>query len=507
MERLNRRLISDEARPRADLKAGYRDELPEKVLQFGEGVFLRGFTDWMLNRMNEQGLFMGKAVIVQPRGQGKIQALNDQDGLYTLFLRGIQKGEVVQSKELITSISRGIDLYSDYGAFLKLAESPEMRIVVSNTTEAGITYVPGIHWEDAPPASFPAKLTVFLYKRYQAFRGDPAKGLIILPCELIERNGDNLKRIVLQHAHEWNLDNAFVDWLERSNYFLNTLVDRIVTGYPKDEIEVLARELGYDDQLLNTGELYHLWVIEGDRKLASELPFTQAGLNVIWTEDMTPYRTRKVRILNGGHTMMALAAFLCGRETVKECMDDALIRSYMLRGIDEEIIPTLDSPADELTEYANSVVERFENPFIKHYLINISLNSISKFKARVLPSILEYVKRKGHLPKMLAFSFAAMLVFYKGNAIMDGSLTGSRMGKDYPIKDDLSVLQLFKELWSGFDGTRQAAEQLVSQVLSKESLWGVDLNKIEGFSALVSAYAFDMIAKGVESVMKELLER
>jgi len=505
METLSRELVASGLQLNEDLKVSVDKELPEKVLQFGEGNFLRGFVDWMIHEMNKKELFNGKVVIVQPLSGGMVDLLNKQDGLYTLFLRGLQNGEIVRDKSLISSVSTGINPYTEFDKYMKCAENPELRVIISNTTEAGIAYNPDDRFQDAPPASYPGKLTVFLYKRFEIFNADPAKGFIILPCELIDRNGDNLKRIVLQLAKEWQLGNNFISWLNSSNHFLNTLVDRIVTGFPRDEYESLTEEIGYHDHVLDAAEIFHLWVIEGDKKLAKELPFTEAGLNVIWTEDMAPYRTRKVRILNGAHTMTVLAAYLYGKETVKECMDDPVLRLYMNKGIFKEIIPTLALPENELKEFATAVAERFANPFIKHYLLSITLNSTSKYKTRVLPSILEYVAKNGKLPEVLTFSMAALLVFYRGTEIRGNALIGNRLGNEYEIKDELPVLEMFKSLWSQYDGSREGAAKLVQDVLSRTELWGTDLNNIQGFSSTVSSYLYNIIYKGVNEAIKEVI--
>lgn len=504
MENLSRKLFADGCfKSQRDLQVGPMDVFPEKVLQFGEGNFLRGFVDWMFNRLNANGLFNGSIVVVQPIRQGLINIINEQEGLYTLILRGTQNGEIVRSKELVTAISRGVDVYKDFNEYIMMAENPELRVIVSNTTEAGIEYDPSDKLEDMPPASFPGKLTLLLYRRYKAFKGDESKGFIIVPCELIDRNGDNLKKVVLRLAEEWKLGEDFIEWVHKANCFLNTLVDRIVTGYPKDQAETIMGELGYRDNLMDTGEIFHLWVIEGDSKLSKELPFDRAGLNVIWTEDMTPYRTRKVRILNGAHTMTVLAAYLYGRDTVKECIDDKLINAYMRQGIFEEIIPTLDLSKDELVQYAEDVMERFSNPFIEHYLLSISLNSVSKFKTRVLPSILEYVKRKGELPKILTFSLAALFAFYRGNILKDGSLSGLRFEREYKICDDIDILEYFKDAWSG-TYTQEEVKILVSKLLSMTGWWGTDLNDVEGLAAQVSEYIYNIITHGIEKALKDV---
>jgi len=498
VESLNRRYYSEKYREIKDF--------PEKVLQFGEGNFLRGFVDWMFHRLNEQGLFQGRICVVQPIENGLVDVLNEQDGLYTLILRGIQGGKVVEDKEIITSVSRGINPYKDFDEYLKCAENPELRVIISNTTEAGIKYNPEDKLADTPPASFPGKLTVLLYRRFKAFNGDDSKGLIIIPCELIDRNGEQLKKIVLQLSDEWNLGNDFVDWMNRSCYFVNTLVDRIVTGYPRDEIAGLQEQLGYEDKLLDTAEIFHLWVIEGDKQLEEELPFTKAGLNVIWTDDQTPYRERKVRILNGAHTMTVLAAYLYGKDTVKECMDDEVISLYIKKGIFEEIIPTLDLPKEELEEFANAVLERFSNPFIKHYLLSIALNSTSKFKTRVLPSITEYVNRVGKLPKILTFSMAALIAFYKGREIKGTSLVGTRNSQEYTINDDLPVLEFFKGVWAEFDGSESGVYALVEKVLSWKELWGSNLNDIPEFTNAVAGCLKNILFNGIHKAMQNVLK-
>lgn len=505
MKRLNSALLDESTKFPKSVKVPVKRGLPEKVLQFGEGNFLRGFADWMFNRMNERGLFNGKVVIIQPISEGHIDILNEQNGLYTLFLTGLQNEAIVKSREIITSVSRGINPFTDFEDFIKCSENTDLRVIISNTTEAGIVYNPDDKFRDTPPSSFPGKLTVFLYKRFKIFSGDPLKGFIIIPCELIDRNGDNLKKIVLRLAVEWKLGDEFLFWVEHSNYFLNTLVDRIVTGYPIDKAEEYAAELGYEDKLLDTGEIYHLWVIEGDRSLASELPFEEAGLNVLWTEDITPYRTRKVRMLNGTHTITVPAAFLLGKDTVKECVDDKVISAYFRKGLFEEIIPTIDLPEKELLNYANAVLERFANPFIRHYLLSISLNSISKFKTRVLPSILEYKKRKGKLPEILSFSLSALLAFYKGTEIHGTSLMGDRGEMGYEIKDDMKVLETFKDLWARFDGTKEGIEYFVSTVLGKKYLWGEDLNLIEGFTTIVTEHLYNIINDGIENVINKVI--
>ena len=485
------------------LAVGALDAFPERVLQFGEGNFLRAFVDWMIGRLNAQGLFNGRVVVVQPIAQGLIPVINAQDGLYTLLLRGLQDGAVVESRELITSISRGIDPYANWGDFLACAANPDLRFIVSNTTEAGIAYVEEPRPVDACPASFPAKVTAFLHARFTHFAGAPSAGMVLIPCELIDRNGDNLKKAVLRHAEAWGLGDAFRAWVEEHCAFLNTLVDRIVTGYPREEAAALCEELGYEDQLLDTGEIFHLWVIEGDLKLREELPFDRAGLNVVWTDNLEPYRTRKVRILNGAHTMTVLAAYLMGRETVREAVEDPLIGAFMRKGLFEEIIPTLTLPEDEKQAFAEAVLERFRNPFIRHLLLSIALNSVSKFAVRVLPSLLAYREQTGTLPPALTFSLAALFAFYRGMEIADSALHGTRDGQPYAIKDDQPILEEFASAWSTFTD----ADTLCRRLLARADWWGQDLNAVPEMAETVSATLQSILEIGMTESMQRLLSK
>ena len=382
----------------------------ERVIQFGEGGFLRGFVDWMLQKVNENSDFDGSVVVVQPIESGMCDMLSAQNCVYTHVIRGVEGVD----KTVVDVISRCVKPYDDFESYLALADQPEMRFVVSNTTESGIVYSDEDKMTDTPPKSFPAKVTLLLKRRFE--KGLP--GFIFLPCELIDRNGDNLKKCVLKYADLWNLGGEFKAWVEEQNVFTNTLVDRINTGYPKGE----NLDLGYEDNMVNTSEFFHLWVIETDFDIDKELPFSKAGLNVIVTPDkLEMYRTRKVRILNGAHTSLVPYALLSGLDTVKSCIDDATMNEHIRKCVFDEIIPTLDLPKDELLSYANSVLERFGNPYIKHYLSSIALNSVSKFKVRVLPSILEYIKRYNKMPETLLFSFAKLIEFYKTDMTNDAA--------------------------------------------------------------------------------------
>ncbi len=416
---------------------------PEKVIQFGEGGFLRGFVDWILQITDEKTGFDGNAVVVQPIEKGMCDMLEKQGCVYTHVMRGLRDGVPTVDKKIINVISRTVKPYDDYDAYLALAQNPDFKVVVSNTTESGIAYDPSDKLGDRPQKSFPGKLTALLNKRFTLGLG----GFVFLPCELIDKNGATLKSIILKYADDWNLGDDFKKWIETENTFCNTLVDRIVTGYPRDE----KIDLGYEDNMVNTSELFHLWVIEGPKEILNTIPLDKTGLNIIVTDNLDMYRTRKVRILNGAHTSMIPYAMLEGIETVKECMENEKMHDFLNKCVFDEIIPTLDLPEKELTDYANDVFERFNNPYIRHLCASISLNSVSKFKVRVLPSLLEYKKRKGVPPEHLVFSLAKLIEFYK---------------KGTP-NDSADVMEFMKE-------------KSVDEILANTDFWGTDLSFLSG---------------------------
>ncbi len=505
MENLTRKLLASDFNFNADLKIGKKEKMTEKVMQFGEGNFLRAFVDYMIDEINSNDYFNGSIVVVQPIEQGMINMINDQDGLYTLLARGLEDGKEVCNKKIITSISRGLNPYTQFDEYIACVKNPELRFIVSNTTESGIVYSADVKLSDKPQKSFPGKVTALLYERFKAFDGAADKGFVFIPCELIDYNGTTLKEIVLRHASEWELGEAFITWVKEHNVFTNTLVDRIVTGYPRDEVEKLTEEFGYKDNLINTSEIFHFWVIEGPEELAKELPFDKIGLSVVWTNDATPYKMRKVRILNGAHTMSVLAAYLDGKNTVLELLQDEKFNTFLQKGLFDEIIPTLDLEYDNLKTFADAVFDRFANPYIKHYLLSIALNSTSKFRARVLPSITEYNKRKGSVPKLLAFSFAALIAFYRGDEIKDGALIGKRGDEEYKIQDDMNVLELFKDVWANCDKSKESVAKLVADVCAHEGIWGMDLNTLGNFSQMVSDNLYGIITDGAASELTKLI--
>ena len=478
--RLTRQLLTSGHVFPATVAVGPRQPLPERVLQFGEGNFLRSFADWMIDGMNAGGRFGGGIVIVQPIAAGLAEKLNEQGGCYTVLSRGMVDGQAVTERNLVTSVTRALNPYSEFAAYRTLAAQPDLRFVVSNTTEAGIAYDPEAYAPEAPQSRFPAKVCAFLYDRFKAFQGAGDKGLVFLPCELINHNGRMLKQHVIHYAQDWRLGEAFLHWLVEANTFCDTLVDRIVPGYPAAEAASICAELGYDDKLITVGEHFHLWVIEGPAWLAEELPLAKAGYNVIVTSDMQPYRNRKVMVLNGAHTASVLAAFHAGLDTVEQMMSDPQAGEFVRRAVDDEILPTLDMDAAGKESYAVAVIERFRNPFIRHELLSISLNSVSKWKVRVLPSLKAFQERFGRLPDRLAFSLAALLNFYRGAPQADGSLGGLRAGKAYPIRDDVPILAVF----AACRGLAPAA--YADRILGESSFWGEDLRRIPGLAERVA---------------------
>lgn len=472
-----------------------KKERAVKVLQFGEGNFLRGFADYMIDIANEKGCFDGNIVLVKPRKSGTLDSFHEQDCLYTVSLRGIVDGKATVQNRIITSVADAVSAYRDYEKYSEYAKLDTLRYIVSNTTEAGIVYDASDRLEMTPPESFPGKLTKFLYERYRYFDGAMDKGLVMLPVELIDDNGIRLKECVEKQADNWNLEEGFTIWLNEACIFCSTLVDRIITGFPKEEAGERFKEWGYRDELIVTGEPYALWVIESPKDISNEFPLDKAGLPVIYTDDHKPYKKRKVRILNGAHTSFVLASFLAGNDMVLESMEDEIVYRFIRKTIFDEVIPTLTLPKKELTDFAEDVLTRFRNPYIKHALSAISLNSVSKWKARCLPSFLDYIELRGKLPENLTFSLAALMAFYKGTEIRNNVLIGHRNGQEYYIMDEREVLTFFAL------NSEKDSKELTQKFLSMEEFFGQDLTRIDGLVEAVSGY-LDQIA--LNGMRKEL---
>ena len=489
-------------------KAGYTGYLlknaPERVLQFGEGNFLRAFVDYFIDLANERAGWNGKCVLVQPIAQGLTQLINRQEGLYTLYLRGRQNGEKVDAKRVISSVSRCLNPYEkqDYDAMMDVAAGEALEYIVSNTTEAGIVYDPSCRLEDCPPASFPAKLTQVLLHRWRAGR----PGVVVLSCELIDNNGKELLRCVNQYIKQWGLEEGFARWVNGDCTFCSTLVDRIVPGRIRDAAEAarLEDENGYRDALIDVGEVFGVWNIEGPEWLAEKLPFRAAGLNCPVVPDVTPYKKRKVRILNGAHTGFVLGAYLAGYDIVRDCMQDDVILGFMNRMLHEEVIPTLPLDRQDLEAFAAAVQDRFNNPFINHELMSITLNSTSKWRARNMPSLLEYAQTAGKLPPCLAMSFAAYIAFYSSDiqALTEQGLVCRRpKGNEYTVSDDRWVLEFY------YSRRGVSDETLVHDVMTNEKMWGQDLTLVPGFEQAAAENLRRIRTEGARAAFAACLAR
>lgn len=474
-----------------------KTEYPIKVAQFGEGNFLRAFVDYMIDIANEKGVFGGSIAIIKPIEFGNLDAFCEQDNLYTVVLRGKENGKVVNDSRIITSVSKTLDCVKDYDEYMSLARLDTLRFVVSNTTEAGIVLDKKDTIEGLP-TTYPGKLTKFLYERYTAFNGAEDKGLIILPVELIENNGEKLKECVLALADIWNLPKEFKYWVKSSNIFCSTLVDRIVTGYPRGYADKVCAELGYEDKLVDIGEPFALWVIESERCIREELPLDKIGLTVVFTDNYKPYKERKVRVLNGAHTSFVLVGYLYGLDIVRDCMRDNIMGEFVRKVVIEEIVPQVNLPLDDVKAFAESVFERFENPFIDHALLSISLNSVSKWKARVLPSFKDYYNKNGSLPKLITFSFAALLAFYSSNDLREDGLYAKRAnGDEYVIRDDNTVLEFFAKNSGKVD--------FINNICANTDFWGEDLTQYSGFTYTV-LYWYEKIKANTFDAVNEVLK-
>lgn len=479
MEKLNRK------------SAGITSVYPERIIQFGEGNFLRAFTDWIVFKMNKETGFNSSVVIVQPLAGGMVDLLNEQDGLYHVNLQGIDHGKTVDSMDLIDVVSRGLNPYSQFDEYMKLAENPGMRFVISNTTEAGIAFDDSCKLDDAPASSFPGKLTQLLYHRFKTFNGAMDKGLIMLPCELIFHNGTELKKCIEQYISLWNLGDDFKNWFENACGVYCTLVDRIVPGFPADTISEIRERIGFDDKLVVKAEIFHLWVIEAPESVAKEFPADKAGLNVLFVPSEKPYHDRKVTLLNGPHTAMAPVAYLSGLDTVRETLEDETLGKFVNKVMFEELLETLDLPKAELEKFAADVLERFRNPFVKHFVTSIMLNSFPKFKTRDLPGLKVYLERKGELPLGLVLGLAGIITYYKG---------GKRGDTVIVPNDDKAITDLLAGLWATND-----IAQVTQGVLAAEFIWGEDLNQVPGLNAKLNELLVSVQEKGMLETVKTII--
>ena len=479
---------------------------PERIIQFGEGNFLRAFVDWIIWNMNAKTNFNGSVVVVQPIDKGMVEWLNGQDCLYHVNLQGRLNGEPVNSLERIDVISRALNPYSQNAAFMALAEQPDIRFIISNTTEAGITFDPSCKFTDAPASAYPGKLVQLLYRRYKTFNGCPSKGLILMPCELIFLNGHHLKECIYQYIELWKEDlgadyEGFKEWFTKYNYVCATLVDRIVPGFPRKDIAAIQEKVGYNDNLVVQAEIFHLWVIEKPEnmsieQLREEFPAEKAGLHVLIAESEKPYHERKVTLLNGPHTVLSPVAYLSGINIVRDACNDPVIGQYIHTVQFEELMETLNLPMDELRQFASDVLERFNNPYVDHQVTSIMLNSFPKFETRDLPGLKTYLERKGELPKGLVLGLAAIITYYKGGTRADGA----------PIQpnDAQEIMDLLSQLWATGD-LRKVAEGVLgaTDIIWKESKQ--DLNTIPGLTDMVEGFLRDIQDKGMVETVKSIL--
>lgn len=471
---------------------------PTKIIQFGEGNFLRAFVDWQINHLNKHTDLNAGIAIIRPIDYDQLPLLNTQDGLYNCIIRGInEQGEPTEEITIIESVNEEIAIYKDFAAYLQLAENPDLQFIFSNTTEAGIEFIDTDKPDDKPAKAFPAKLTQWLLHRYYHFSGDASKGLIIIPCELIDYNGDRLKEIVLKYCELWSLEQAFIDWINEANDFCSTLVDRIVTGYPKDEIEQIHAKLGYKDNFVVTSEYFHLFVIQGPEKISKMLRLEQSDLHIKVVDDIYPYKQRKVAILNGAHTAMVPVALLSGISTVGQAMDDQLISDFVEQAIFNEIIPTLNLPKDELNTFAKDVIKRFQNPYIKHHLIAIALNSMTKFQTRILPQLIKFAEQNKQIPALLSLALAAQILLYKGQF----------NGLTFTLNDDEKWMSLFSKLWQQHDAGDISTEQLVTEILADKQHWEANLLEIPDMLTTVTTHLQSILDKGIEQRIVACLDK
>lgn len=470
---------------------------PEKILQFGGGNFLRGFVDWMVDVYNEKTCAGLGILVVKPTEQGDYEAWRAQGGLFHVLTEGIKNGKLVDESRLVKCVSRIVHAYEEWAAFLKSAENPAMRYIISNTTETGIRFSENDKITDTPPHEFPAKLTLWLHHRYQHFGGSMEAGCVLFPTELLALNGSLLRDCILQYADHWGLATDFKKWISAANIFCNTLVDRIIPGVGKNEMEAAWQRLGFQDEMVTQGEPYHLWAIEAPQSVREELPLDKIGLNIIYTDDLTPYRTSKVRILNGAHTVMVSVAYLYGLETVRETVEHEVLGRYVHEIIFNEILPTLDLPDMDVELFANNVLDRYRNPYIHHKLLSISLNSISKFKVRILPSLFAFQQKKDFLPKYIVLSFAAIIRFYKGEY----------NGLKIPLNDEPYIIEFFKKIWEEHDGSAAGISHLIQKILQWEKAWGMDLSGMPGLHGLLVEYVTEIETAGMQATLKSCIDR
>ncbi|MHB8961952.1 MAG: tagaturonate reductase [Saccharofermentanales bacterium] len=485
-----------------DIQTSVKSDSPCRVVQFGEGNFLRAFADYIFYEADRSGLFRNTVTIVKPIRQGSVEDFRTQNCNYTVIESGSVNGTESGKSFLVNNISAVIDPYEDFAGFMALADHPDVRFIVSNTTEAGIVYDPGDRMERGLAESFPGKAVQFLYRRFTTFNGDPDKGLIFLPCELIDNNGEKLKAIIEKFIDRDSLGTAFRNWVADSCIFCSTLVDRIVVGRPIDPVKYYEA-IGYTDRLLTVCEPFLLWVISSDKDIRNELPIDRLGLDIIFTDDLTPYRERKVRILNGVHTSITPAALAMGYEYVHEAVSDPVLSGFITGLLHQEILISIHLPRPVLESYSASVLERFSNPGLNHRLSSISLNTVSKWRSRVLPSLMDYIALKQALPNGLVFTFAAMTVFYINGSACRELFFDAPSAQTATISDVAPVSAFFAAAAARrSSGDTYTFHNFITDFASDPAFWGQDLSGIRGFVDKAEEYAIRIIEAGTRKAME-----
>lgn len=462
---------------------------PIKIMQFGEGNFLRAFVEWILQDLNDKGAINSNVVVVQPMPFGRVDELRKQDGLYTVCLEGLIDGQKVKTRQIIDVLGDFINSFTQYEEFLKYGESEDLQVIISNTTEAGIAFDETDTDHSVCPKSFPGKLLALLHRRYVHFNGAMDKGLAIVPCELIDNNGTELKKILIKLANLCYNDEKFTAWVENANHYTDTLVDRIVPGFPRDTVQEIYEETGFTDNNVVKAEAFHLWVLKEEEVVHKLLPADKTGLNVLFVPDIKPYKERKVKLLNGAHTGMVPIAYMCGIDTVRESVTDVDVRKFVQNLMYETISPTVKLSAEECKKFADSVLERFENPYIRHELMSIALNSTTKFRTRLLGTYADYVNKFGKVPTDILFSFAAMTVFYKGK----------RGEEEIKLSDNPEFLEFWQEVWKNGDYT-----QVAKSALSREDIWQEKLATEENVAFVANAIK-EMCELGMRKALQNYL--
>lgn len=469
-----------------------KKDLPVKILQFGEGNFLRAFVDWMIDKANNAGVMNHGIAVVQPIAQGETIAniFKEQDRLYHVYLEGIKDKKPVKEIALVKSLMSITNPYCQYAEYEKLFLSDDLEMIISNTTEAGIRYEEGDDLNAEPPKSFPAKMTALLYRRYKKFGGDINKGLLIICCELIEDNGSTLREYVLKHAEYNHLEEGFINWVNTACHFYDTLVDRIVPGFPRENIDEIKAEIGFDDNLVVKGEYFHVWAIGGDAIIKEKFPLDKAGLNVLFMEDIKAFRAKKVRILNGSHTAMVPVALQLGCETVMDAFNTPEVEKYINMMVAEEVLPAIDEDPKELEIFAAKILERFYNPYLKHYLKDISLNSISKWETRDYPTVYDNCKNLNKNAKLTTFSFAALLVLY----------TGQSEAKNFTPNDTVEFIEFIQRNFN-----RNEIKNWVATVVNNKDMWKENFSEVPHFIDEVSKDVESILDKGMLNALKEII--